>query len=111
AQEDARLRQAEAHAEAALEQRRSELAEARAELDRAKSDEERALVERRLLRAADHVELAERALENVHAERRPVEETAERPTRDVPELEARARSMGAPDDDLVEWAAGKHAEL
>src|SRR5205809_779704 len=55
--------------------------------------------------------LAARGRENVHAERRTFEETAERLTRELPELEARARSMGAPDDDLVEWAAGKHAEL
>ena len=111
AEEDDRLRRAEALADAALEQRRAELAEARAELERAKSDEERTRAEQGLRRAADHVELAERALDAVRAERRAFEETAEQLTRELPELEGRARGMGAADGDLVEWASRTHAEL
>jgi chromosome segregation ATPase len=113
ADEDGRLRRAEADAEAALERRRSELAEAGAELERARSDEERALMERRLMRAADHVELAERALAEVRTERRSFDEMAEQLTRELPELEARARSLGdaPPGDDLIEWASRTHAGL
>jgi chromosome segregation ATPase len=113
ADEDGRLRRAEADAEAALERRRSELAEARTELERAKSDEERLLLERRLMRGTDHVDLAERAVEETRAERRAFDETAERLTRELPELEARARSLGdvPPGDDLVEWASRTHAGL
>jgi hypothetical protein len=57
------------------------------------------------------VELAERALEQARAERRAFDVEAERLTRELPELESRARAMGATDDDTVEWASRKHAEL
>ena len=111
AEQDERLRQLEAHETAALEGRRAELDEARAELGRARSDEERTLAEKQLARAADHVELAERALEQARGERRAFDETAERLTLELPRLEERARAMGATGTDLVEWSSQKHAEL
>jgi hypothetical protein len=111
AERDERLRQIEAHEAAALVRRRSEREEAHAELERAHSAEERALAEKRLARAADHVELARRALEHARGERQAFDEETERLMLEVPQLEERARALGATDDNLFEWASSKHAEL
>jgi DNA repair exonuclease SbcCD ATPase subunit len=111
AEQDERLRELEAHDVAALEGRRTELDEASSELESARSDEDRMLAEKRHARATDHVELAERALEQARADRRAFDEVAARLTRELPDLEERARAMGATSDDLIEWALGKHAEL
>ena len=111
ADEDKRLRQIEKREVAALEQRRGELEEARAASEDTRSDEERILAEKRLARAGDHLELAERALGQARAERRAFDGEAERLTRELPELERRARALGATDVDPVEWASRKHAEL
>jgi hypothetical protein len=110
-EQDDRLRRIEARDAVMLEERRSELAEARAEVKCARSDDERVVAKKRLARATDHVRLAERALEQAKAAHRAFDETAERLTRELPVLEERARSMGATNDDLVEWASSKHAEL
>jgi DNA repair exonuclease SbcCD ATPase subunit len=110
-EEDDRLRQLEAREAAAIERRRAELDEARSTAQKARTDEERTLATKRIARAADHVELAERALEAAHAEHRAFDDEAEQLTRELPELEARARSMGAEEDDLVDWASRRHAEL
>jgi chromosome segregation ATPase len=111
AERDERLRQMEARELAAVERRRVELKQARAELELARSDEERKLTESRLGRARDHIEIAQRALEEARGARRAFEEEAERLMRELPELEGRARAMGATETDLVDWASRKHAEL
>jgi hypothetical protein len=109
--EDQRLRLLEARESDALETRLKERERAHADYEQARSDDERSVAELRLARAADHVALAERAVERTRAERRAFDETAERLTRELPDLEARARALGATEDDLVAWASRKHAEL
>ena len=111
AAEDERLRRMETYEIEALERRRSEVSDATTEFEAAILEEERALAEKRLARATDHVGLAERALEHARADRREFDEQAARLTRELPELERRARTMFEADGDLVEWASRKHAEL
>jgi chromosome segregation ATPase len=111
AQRDDHLRKYEASEVVALERRRSELDEARTELERARSSEERVRAAKRLARATDHVDLAERGLAEARGERRSFDESAEQLARELLELEERARAMGAPNRDIVEWASSKHAEL
>jgi chromosome segregation ATPase len=111
AEQDERLRETEAHAAAALQKRRFEVDEARAQIDQARSDGERVLAEKQLARADDHIALAERALEQALGERASFDELAEQLTRELPTLGERARTLGATDNDLIEWASTKHAEL
>jgi DNA repair exonuclease SbcCD ATPase subunit len=111
AAQDQRLREIEARERDALSRRCSELKEARAGVEGSRSDEERLLAEKRLARAVDHVKHAERALEQARGERRAFDKNADRLTGELSGLQARARAMGASDEDIVRWASHKHAEL
>jgi chromosome segregation ATPase len=120
-EEDMRRRRAVADARAELEVRRSEHHEAEVELGRARDEEAKAYALRALERAADHIRVAEAALERAEQEHGALEvEAAELPA-EVPQLERRARAVadGMPEAPrpgeglraLVEWASRVHAAL
>jgi chromosome segregation ATPase len=120
-EEEARLRQATAHAEAELDRRRAELAEAEQALAAARDREARERAESGVGRAHDHVSVAEAALHRARADADELERAASALPREVPELEQRAQAIAARADDvppppagvreLVEWASRAHAEL
>jgi chromosome segregation ATPase len=117
--QDARLRDAERDAKAALQYHKTELAEATAELAAARSDVERELMRRRVERANDHVALAQHAVEQAHEARRSFDRTSDELTGELPALEALARGLTDEQADLKEpapgelsdWASQAHASL
>jgi len=115
---DRRLRAAEEEARAEAERRDAEVAAAEQELAGATSEDERTLAEQRLARALDHVEIAAHDAQRAAEDRLAFEREAEALTRELPQLEQRARELAreipggtAPGDALDDWASRAHAAI
>jgi hypothetical protein len=101
-------------ATAELERRREELEQAEADLAAAADDDARVHAEQAVVRARDHIAVAQARLDRELAEQVSLDARAGALPAQLPALEARARALAdvpPPDGDLVDWASRAHAEV
>ena len=118
---DDRLRVEAADADRHVEARRAEVTEAQALVDQARDGDARVAAERVLVRARDHLSVAEARVLRVAAERDAFELAAAHLPEELPSLGERAAAVSdaltdvaAPHHsprDLIEWAGRAHAAL